>query len=81
MIIFNFQFSNTFCKIQCSFRILKIVQNLTKSTCTGQENQIALESHFEGNCTSIFNVILEFQHEQGKILLKKRCFSHEKILM
>ena len=65
----------------CSFRILKIGQNLTKSTCTGQENQIALESHFEGNCTSIFNVILEFQHEQGKILLKKRCFSHEEILM
>ena len=69
------------CTLQLTTKILKIVQNLAKSTCTGQENQIALESHFEGNCTSIFNVILEFQHEQGKILLKKRCFSHEEILM
>ena len=43
------------------------------------DTQIPLKSPFEGKFTPVFNITLEFLHEQSKILLKKFCFAHAKI--
>ena len=41
--------------------------------------QIPLKCHFEGKCTPVFSITLEFMHEQNKILLKKICFDDAEI--